>query len=93
MSATTSLPRPVIKTSTMTSTVQDFTIATAQSSVTQHVTDQEIAASIRCALQNKYPASTWHCFVGRDFGCFVSHREECYVYFYIGQLGVCIFAT
>lgn len=35
----------------------------------------------------------WHCFVGRNFGCFVTHEASRFVYFYIGQVGVCLFAT
>jgi dynein light chain LC8-type len=36
---------------------------------------------------------TWHCVVGRKFGCFVTHGKGLFVYFYIGQLGICLFAT
>ena len=89
------LPRPVIKSSTMTADVemQEAAIESAQKAITQNYSDKEIAASVRKAFQKRYPTSTWHCFVGRDFGCFVSHRETCYIYFYIGQQGVCLFAT
>jgi len=35
----------------------------------------------------------WHCFIGRNFGCFVTHEASKFIYFYIGQTGICIFAT
>ena len=35
----------------------------------------------------------WHVFVGRNFGCYVTHEESKFVYFYIGQVGICIFST
>lgn len=35
----------------------------------------------------------WHCFVGRNFACFVTHESKNFVYFYIGQTGVCVFKT
>ena len=73
--------------------MQESAIEAAQKAITQNYSDKNIAAEIRKSFQRKYPTSTWHCFVGRDFGCFVSHKETCYIYFYIGQHGVCVFAT
>ena len=73
--------------------MQDFCINNAQTAIKNHGSDKEIAAVIRNVLQKKYGTSSWHCFVGRDFGCFVSHVEECYCYFYVGNVGVTIFAT
>ena len=35
----------------------------------------------------------WHCFIGRNFGCFVTHEASKFIYFYIGQTGICLFAT
>ena len=37
--------------------------------------------------------SSWHVFVGRKFGCFVTHEDGKFIYFYIGQTGVCIFQS
>ena len=37
--------------------------------------------------------NSWHCFVGRNFGCFVTHEHSKFIYFYIGQTGVCLFST
>ena len=57
------------------------------------IRDQEVAAAIKDAISKEYDVNTWHCFVGRDLGCFVTHKEDCYIYLYIGQLGICLFAT
>jgi dynein light chain LC8-type len=27
---------------------------------------------------------TWHCFVGKNFGSFVTHETKHFIYFYIG---------
>lgn len=81
------LPRAVIKSSTMTTNIemQEAAIDVAQKAIMKNYTDKDVAASVRKSFQKKYPTSTWHCLVGRDFGCFVSHKEACYIYFYIGQ--------
>ena len=39
------------------------------------------------------PSRSWHCFVGRNFACYVTYEEHSFIYFYIGQVGVCVFAT
>ena len=36
---------------------------------------------------------SWHVLVGRNFGCFVTHEASKFIYFYIGQVGVCMYAT
>ena len=36
---------------------------------------------------------SWHCFVGRNLSCFVTHEAGKFVYFYVGQMGIIIFAT
>ena len=38
-------------------------------------------------------SACWHVFVGRNFGCYVSHEAKKFIYFYVGQMGVVIFAT
>lgn len=88
-------PRAVIKSSDMSSNpeMQDAAIRVAQEAIRDWYTDQEIASAIRKQFQVLYPPSVWHCFVGRDFGSYVSHEANKYVYFYVGQLGVCLFAT
>lgn len=38
-------------------------------------------------------ARRWHCFVGRNFACYVTYEAQSFTYFYIGQVGICLFAT
>jgi dynein light chain LC8-type len=35
----------------------------------------------------------WHCFVGRKFSCFVTYEDSKFIYFYVGQTGVVVFAS
>ena len=50
-----------------------------------------------CALWRVHLADgvgcRWHCFVGRKFGCYVTHESQKFIYFYVGQMGVCLFAS
>lgn len=53
---------------------------------------QDIATQIKSELEARYHGN-WHCFVGRNFGCFVDYQKDHFIYFYIGQVGVCVFKT
>ena len=39
------------------------------------------------------PPRRWHCFVGRKFSCYVSYEDGKFIYFYLGQMGVVVFAS
>uniref|UniRef100_A0A7S2STQ1 Dynein light chain n=1 Tax=Rhizochromulina marina TaxID=1034831 RepID=A0A7S2STQ1_9STRA len=84
--------RPVIKHSSMTPDMQEMAIQCAQDAIAAKNTEQEIAMAIRQNIETMFPA-TWHVLVGRNFGCFVTHEASKFIYFYIGQVGVCMFAT
>ncbi|CAM9329211.1 unnamed protein product [Phaeothamnion confervicola] len=91
--------RPVVKASTMPPEMQEAAIQAgghllfvAQDALRDNNIEQAVASSIKSAFETMYP-SVWHCFVGRNFGCFVTHEHTKFCYFYVGQMGVCLFAT
>eukprot|EP01038_Epipyxis_sp_PR26KG_P005242 gene5242-7287_t len=84
--------RPVVKTTHMNATMQEIAIMAAQDAIANFTTEQEIASAIKAKFEQQFQ-STWHCFVGRNFGCFVTHESSKFIYFYIGQMGICLFAT
>ena len=45
------------------------------------------------SYSNFFSYYRWHCFIGRNFGCVVTHDASKFIYFYIGQMGICLFAT
>ena len=55
-------------------------------------TEKEVAAYIKAAFEKEY-GCTWHCFVGRNFGAYVTHDEGRAIYFYVGHMGVFLFMT
>ena len=55
-------------------------------------TTQEIASHLKDELNRKY-GGDWHCFVGRNFGSFVTYETGNYIYFYISQYGFLLFKT
>jgi dynein light chain LC8-type len=84
--------RPVVKTTFMPPDMQEFAIMAAQDAINEFTTEQEIASAIKKNFEGKWPA-VWHCFIGRNFGVYVTHESSKFIYFYIGQMGICIFST
>ncbi len=85
--------KPVVKSSLMPVEMQERAVEIACEALRQNNTEQEVAASIRKQFETLYSSSVWHCFVGRNFGTYVTHEEKKFIYFYVGQVGVCLFAT
>ena len=67
-------------------------IETTKQAIEKCNTDREIATFIKDDLKVKYPG-TWHCIVGRNFGCHVTHEKGFYIYFYIGQIAILLWKT
>ena len=84
--------KPVIKTTSMAAAMQEKCIDIAHMCIQTESNEQAIAKAIKASLEGNF-TGTWHVFVGRNFGCYVTHEESKFVYFYIGQVGICIFST
>lgn len=57
------------------------------------MTEQEVASVLKARLSKVYPDTVWQVFVGRNFGAFVTYEEGKYIYFYIGQVGFCVYGA
>ena len=49
--------------------------------------------NVMCNNLRMHNLCRWHCLVGRNFASYVTHEDSKFIYFYIGQMGVCLFAT
>ena len=57
----------------------------ARDAVGAHNIDKDIATSLKKKLDaHETYGGTWHCIVGKNFGCSVCHETECSVFFEIG---------
>ena len=86
------MPIVVIKTVDMEKSMQERAIDVALEALKDKVTEEEIAKHIRETFEKQY-GHLWHCYCGRSFSSFVTHEKGRFIYFYIGQVGVCLFGT
>ncbi|OWZ22223.1 Formyl-coenzyme A transferase [Phytophthora megakarya] len=75
--------KPVVKTSTMEQELQDEVIAVAQIAMSTETNEQEIAAKVKQHFEQKYHGLLWHCCVGRNVACYVTHEQSKFLYFYV----------
>ncbi|KAJ0409773.1 hypothetical protein ATCC90586_001086 [Pythium insidiosum] len=80
--------KPVVKTSTMDQDLQDEVILVAQHAMDTEVDEQHIAHKIKSYFEQKYHGMLWHCCVGRNVACYVTHEQSKFLYFYVGQMAV-----
>ena len=71
-----SATRAVIKQSTMTSEMQERAIHIAWGALRDTQTEQDAAAAIKAEFEKETLNKTWHCFVGRNFACFVTYEAS-----------------
>lgn len=88
----TQAAQATVKIVDMSKDMENFAILCAQEGAEKYNTEKDIASHIKKEFDRKY-TPTWHCFVGRNFGSFVTHETHHYIYFYLGQIGVMIFKS
>lgn len=54
--------------------------------------EKKAAKFIKNEMDRVY-GGQWHCVVGRQFGCYVSHFQTDFIYFYANSIAIMIFKT
>ncbi|XP_008789848.1 dynein light chain 1, cytoplasmic-like [Phoenix dactylifera] len=58
----------------------------------KYTVEKEIAEYIKKEFDNKH-GPTWHCIVGRNFGSYVTHETNHFIYFYVDSKAVLLFKS
>ena len=82
----------VVKKTDMTEDMQKEVFAIALEAVKACGSEADMVRYIKSAMDKSHNPD-WHCFVGRNFGCFVTHETTHFIYLYIGQTAVLLFRT
>ncbi|KAL1191781.1 Dynein 8 kDa light chain, flagellar outer arm [Cardamine amara subsp. amara] len=84
--------RAVIKSADMKEDMQKEAIDISISAFEKYSVEKDIAENIKKEFDKKHGA-TWHCIVGRNFGSYVTHETNHFVYFYLDQKAVLLFKS
>ena len=92
----TSIPtmssKAVVRINEMEPEMAEEAFIAAMDALEQQYNESDIANQVKERFEEKY-GGLWHCFVGRNFGAFVTHEEKKIIYFYIQQTGFLLFGT
>lgn len=86
------LKKITIKSADMKDDMQKDAIESALGALEKHSVEKDIAEYIKKEFDKKYGA-TWHCIVGRNFGSYVTHETNHFVYFYVEQKAILLFKS
>mmetsp|Transcript_31591 Transcript_31591/g.27986 ORF Transcript_31591/g.27986 Transcript_31591/m.27986 type:complete len:93 (+) Transcript_31591:2-280(+) len=87
-----SLGHPVFKIVEMDDELRDFAVIEAKKALENSANEKLVASHLKKSFENKFK-SVWHCVTGRNFGGYVTHEKNKYIYFYIGQKGFLLWST
>ncbi|VVT53761.1 uncharacterized protein SAPINGB_P003736 [Magnusiomyces paraingens] len=82
----------MIKASDMADDMQSQIIELAQTAIQKYSVEKDIAGFLKKELDRNYGA-TWHAVVGKNFGSYVTHESNYFLYFYVGPLAFLLFKT
>lgn len=79
-----------IKVTDMTEEMQRDATCTAQCALAMYTVEKDIASYIKKDYDKRFCPS-WHCFVGKNYGSYVSHETTTFIYFFIGELAFVLY--
>jgi len=67
-----------------------FCGATVVQAIVKWNLEKDIAACIKKECDAKF-GPQWHCIVGSNFGSYVTHETNYFIYFYVNKMAVLLF--
>ncbi|XP_065863681.1 uncharacterized protein [Euphorbia lathyris] len=82
----------IIKNADMKEDMQKEAIDIAIGAFEKHNVEKDVAEHIKKEFDRRH-GPTWHCIVGRNFGSYVTHETNHFVYFYLDQKAILLFKS
>ncbi|KAI8561689.1 hypothetical protein RHMOL_Rhmol04G0359900 [Rhododendron molle] len=87
-----SAKKVIIKSADMKEDLQREAVDIAIAAFEKHNVEKDVAEAIKKEFDRKHGA-TWHCIVGKNFGSYVTHETNHFVYFYLDSKAVLLFKS
>ncbi|KMZ66343.1 Dynein light chain 1 cytoplasmic-like protein [Zostera marina] len=82
----------IVKSADMKESMQKEAIDCAIVAYEKHSVEKDVAEYIKKEFDKNH-GPTWHCIVGRNFGSYVTHETNHFVYFYLDQKAILLFKS
>ncbi|XP_044498306.1 dynein light chain 1, cytoplasmic-like isoform X1 [Mangifera indica] len=87
-----SVKRIIIKSADMKDEMQQEAVDIAIAAFERNNVEKDVAERIKKEFDKRH-GPTWHCIVGSNFGSYVTHETNHFVYFYLDQKAVLLFKS
>ncbi|VDP69984.1 unnamed protein product [Echinostoma caproni] len=84
--------KAVIKNADMSNDMQEDAVQTAAYAIDKYQVEKDIAAHLKKEFDRRYNP-TWHCIVGKNFGSYVTHETQNFIYFYLQDRAFLLFKS
>nr|CDS16764.1 dynein light chain [Echinococcus granulosus] len=84
--------KAIVKNTDMSEEMQQRAIECAEEALDRYNIEKDIAAHIKKLFDKEF-SPTWHCVVGRNFGSYVTHEENKFIYFYLGHIAILLYKS
>ncbi|CAH9061706.1 unnamed protein product [Cuscuta epithymum] len=82
----------IIKSADMKEDMQKEAVNIAIAAFELHTVEKDVAEHIKKEFDKNH-GPTWHCIVGKNFGSYVTHETNHFVYFYLDTKAVLLFKS
>ncbi|TGZ55972.1 hypothetical protein CRM22_010234 [Opisthorchis felineus] len=82
----------IVKCVDMSEEMQQEAIAVSTTALQEYNIEKDIAKYIKKEFDKQY-GPPWHCIVGRNYGSYVTHEVNHFIYFYSGQTAILLFRS
>ncbi|XP_076905099.1 uncharacterized protein LOC143560758 [Bidens hawaiensis] len=89
---TTTGKKVVIKSADMNEDMQTEAVNIAIKAFENYSVEKDVAEQIKKEFDKNH-GPTWHCIVGKNFGSYVTHETNHFVYFYLESKAVLLFKS
>eukprot|EP01013_Petalomonas_cantuscygni_P027151 TRINITY_DN49872_c0_g1_i1.p1 TRINITY_DN49872_c0_g1~~TRINITY_DN49872_c0_g1_i1.p1 ORF type:complete len:132 (-),score=7.23 TRINITY_DN49872_c0_g1_i1:140-535(-) len=72
---------------------QEEVVGIANQALDEYALWKDVAAYIKRALDDKYPGSTWHAYVGTSFGASTTHEAGTMISFQLDRVSFIVFCS
>uniref|UniRef100_A0AC34PUI9 Dynein light chain n=1 Tax=Panagrolaimus sp. JU765 TaxID=591449 RepID=A0AC34PUI9_9BILA len=83
---------PTVKSTDMSESLQAEVFQVANEALSKFKIEKDVAVFIKEEFDKRH-GSSWHCVVGRNFGSFVSHETNTFIYFYLNHVAIMLYKT
>lgn len=79
-----------IKNKDMSDDMAEDALALSKEAVAKYAMEKDIAKHLKSTFDTRY-GPTWQCIVGRNYGSYVTHETQNFIYFYIDKLAILLY--